>query len=360
MEIKILISIIIPVYNKEEYLDRCLASVCKQTYNNIEIIIVNDGSTDSSGKIVSKWENLDSRIKYIEQKNHGVSVARNNGMQLSKGEYIYFVDADDSITSNAIETLVKKISDGNKVDIVVANYSRVINNKVIKRKSINDVLLTSTDLRFPQVKADLFLVPSRPLASACNKLYKTAFIKSNNVTFKSDVLAEDRLFNLMCYINQPEILLINEYTYLYNVLDNTRSRKFAQDRYKQIFALFYKLESYMKFKGCMKEYGDLLEYNMLYEIDNLLQYYYKYSNSNLSSIKEAVKLLRNDKRVFDTIKAIHTKNILNKINVKRAYTMRMRTLIYLILYTPNSCTALFYWIYLSLGKIRRRHVKLNT
>src|SRR5690625_1048731 len=103
----ILVSIIIPVYNKEEYLEDCLESVINQSYEKIEIIIINDGSTDGSESIIKKWKNKDNRIKYMSQNNQGVAIARNNGIKVSKGDYIYFIDADDYLSLNAIETLYK-------------------------------------------------------------------------------------------------------------------------------------------------------------------------------------------------------------------------------------------------------------
>ena len=94
---KALVSIIMPVYNCENYLDKSITSVLNQTLDNIELIIINDGSTDNSNKIIEKYLNKDNRIKYINQSNNGVSIARNKGIDMAKGKYIGFVDGDDYI-----------------------------------------------------------------------------------------------------------------------------------------------------------------------------------------------------------------------------------------------------------------------
>ena len=117
------ISIIIPVYNAEKNIKRCLKSVINQTYKNIEIIVVNDGSTDKTAKYVEEFKKDDNRIQLINKKNEGVSVARNFGIKVSKGSYINFVDSDDWLELNAIETLYKEIKENN-VDLVRGNYYR--------------------------------------------------------------------------------------------------------------------------------------------------------------------------------------------------------------------------------------------
>ena len=106
------ISIIIPVYNVENYLAECLNSVVNQTYRNIEIIIVNDGSTDNSFSIIQQYQLQDERIKIINQENQGLSAARNAGMKVASGEYLWFVDSDDYVAINACEEFVKHLCMG--------------------------------------------------------------------------------------------------------------------------------------------------------------------------------------------------------------------------------------------------------
>ena len=115
-----LISIVIPAYNVENYLDKCLESVVKQTYLNIEIIIVNDGSTDNTLNKCIKWSEIDKRIKYITQKNAGLSAARNTGIRHANGEYIMFIDSDDFVKNNMVEVLYKNLVN-TKSDISICN-----------------------------------------------------------------------------------------------------------------------------------------------------------------------------------------------------------------------------------------------
>ena len=115
------VSIIIPIYNSEEYLKRCIDSVINQTYKNLEIILIDDGSTDLSGKMCDTYSNNDSRIKVIHKKNSGVSDTRNQGIKIATGTYFLFIDSDDWLENNMVETLVK-YKEKNKCDIVRCNY----------------------------------------------------------------------------------------------------------------------------------------------------------------------------------------------------------------------------------------------
>lgn len=126
------VSIIIPVYNSEENIRRCIDSCIKQTYKNLEIVCINDGSTDNSLKIIKEYKKKDSRINIINQKNMGVSVARNNGIKSCDGEYITFLDSDDYLNIDSIEIMVNLLNEKN-VDLIRTNYTRVFENNCTKQ-----------------------------------------------------------------------------------------------------------------------------------------------------------------------------------------------------------------------------------
>ena len=113
-----LITIIIPIYNREQTLERCLCSVLRQTYSHLEIIAVDDGSTDHSRVILDKYQKKDSRLRVVRKENSGVSESRNLGLQLARGEYIQFVDADDWITRDATEILLKAMQTGSELSLI--------------------------------------------------------------------------------------------------------------------------------------------------------------------------------------------------------------------------------------------------
>ena len=132
MEVKLekLISIITPVYNSERWLDKCINSVQSQTYKNFELILVNDGSTDNSGEICNKYADKDDRIKVIHTINQGVSSARNQGLELARGDYICFLDSDDAFKENLCE-IISNTFDKNDIDIIIFGYENTSKEQIL-------------------------------------------------------------------------------------------------------------------------------------------------------------------------------------------------------------------------------------
>lgn len=163
-----LISIIIPIYNKEEYLERCVKSAMKQTYFNIEIILVDDGSKDKSPKMCDYYKEIDSRVVVVHKKNGGLSDARNKGIDVSKGKYLFFLDADDYLAQDAMEILYKRITK-EKADIAICNFAW-INSK--GESLCRDDVICDEVLDKRGLFEKLIQEPNFYYVIACNKLYK--------------------------------------------------------------------------------------------------------------------------------------------------------------------------------------------
>lgn len=181
------ISIIVPVYNVEKYLSRCLDNLINQTLKDIEIICVNDGSKDSSAEILETYAQKDKRIVILNQENAGLSVARNNGMDIAKGEYIGFVDSDDWVDLDFFEKLYNTAIKYD-CEIAVADFIREHPTKKIKR-------LNLTEEKVYKTTEEKYLV-CKTYREGCvwNKIYKTEFLKSINLKFVAGMYYEDRDF----------------------------------------------------------------------------------------------------------------------------------------------------------------------
>lgn len=221
---EILISVIIPVYNVEKYLTACIESVINQTYKNLEIILVDDGSSDYSGKICDEYADKDLRIKVIHKKNEGVSAARNDGIDQSSGELIYFLDADDWIDLCLFEEIIKSYTE-NECDAVFFDYFVEYTNKKLTEKSLNlsDELVTYSN-------SIEYLTSYMKNGYMWNAVYKTSIIKDNNISFKKNVsLLEDYLFKFTCYPFVKSYAYIKKAYYHYRQLDNSAFHSFRQD-----------------------------------------------------------------------------------------------------------------------------------
>lgn len=208
------VSVIVPVYNVEKYLRQCLDSLVNQTLADIEIICINDGSTDGSLSILEEYASKDERIKVISQENQGQGVARNKGIELSSGEYIGFVDPDDWVEYGMFENLYKAAKVHN-ADLAEAMYSEYYEYSGMTKIRKSPVKLPQDKTFDWKINKD-YLFKSSILA-VWNKIYKRNFIDRHNIKFSNAKLAEDHMFTFKSKILAGKILFIDKPFYNYRV-----------------------------------------------------------------------------------------------------------------------------------------------
>ncbi|MBR6778574.1 MAG: glycosyltransferase [Clostridia bacterium] len=219
MTSKNLISVIIPVYKVEEYIDKCIQSVVNQTYKNLEIILIDDGSPDNCPKICDQWAKKDGRIKVVHKPNGGVSSARNCGLDMATGDYVTFVDSDDFIELTMYEKLISSIIENNS-DLALCGFCNVYENgikevvveknlSVINASNIFDYYVLSNSH-----KIDNIVYLDGIMAYTCRALYSKKIIKNNR--FEQEIkYCEDLLFNLNVIDKNTKISVVNENLYNY-------------------------------------------------------------------------------------------------------------------------------------------------
>jgi len=213
-----LLSIIIPVYNTEEYLAECINSILEQTYNDWELILVDDGSTDNSGDICDDFAQRDSRIKVLHTENRGASHARNAGIEHATGKWISFVDSDDWISSDYVDTIANTNED---YDIIYFNLVKKFSNGF--ENYLHTPSLISKDRK--GTEEILFQLKYGPLGDifgwTCAKFYKSSIIKENKIRFVEELtFREDEIFTMQYCIHINSIKLIDKYLYYYRIRNN--------------------------------------------------------------------------------------------------------------------------------------------
>lgn len=200
------VSLIIPVYNVEKYLHYCIESIISQNYKNIEIILIDDQSSDQSGEICDRYREKDNRIIVIHKKNGGAASARNAGLDVSTGEYVMFVDSDDWLEPNAIELLLNLIKE-KKCDIVQYQYTDEYVGKSQKHSYIKEkeIITNAVFVKTMLTKWEYII--------NCNKLYKASVI--GNSRFVEGHCIDDEFFTYKVIINSNQIYLTTEYLYHY-------------------------------------------------------------------------------------------------------------------------------------------------
>lgn len=253
------ISIIVPVYNAEKSLEKCLDSLINQTYRDLEIILVNDGSKDRSGEICDIFSQKDSRIKVINQRNQGVSITRNSGIMAATGEVIQFVDSDDWLELDCCDLAYKEYSK-NKSNLIIWGYSNYIDSSTIIKHIYSDeeyVYLNKGDFIYVKYN-DLFNVP-------WNKLFSLSIIRDNNILFKEGLsLGEDLLFNLDYIYNmnkEGQLVVVNRCLYNYYEVNSNTLSKIVKDDYIENRQFIYD-----RLYEVLEKYSDMSD-------DILLKYY---------------------------------------------------------------------------------------
>lgn len=215
------ISVIIPCYNVENYITKCINSVLEQSYENIEVVLIDDGSTDNTSNVLLKCIESRSNVIYVQNKNSGVSNARNTGLDKATGEYVMFLDSDDYISKNTISNMLKLMIKYNS-DLVKCNIQKeyIIENKIEKVKPIYSKVKNILNKDFSKTIYKKIL-STETMNSVCCSLFKTEIIKESKLKFREDIHnGEDAIF-FMNYINRCNSFLYTPTAYYHYTIRNT-------------------------------------------------------------------------------------------------------------------------------------------
>lgn len=232
------LSIVVPVYNVEEYVEKCLESILSQTFTDYEVIIIDDGSTDKSGIICDECAKKDDRVKVIHQRNQGVSAARNVGLEIATGDYISFIDSDDRIHKDMYEKMLGLAID-HDIDIVACDYIQANGNDY--RPESDCIRILNRD----ELLLDAFGIPSLLLSVCWNKVFSRRCILDSK--FDTNLKNyEDTMFLCDCYLNCNGAIYIGNKYYIVTVRSESASRQ------KSCKTITY------KFDGCLSLYDSMM------------------------------------------------------------------------------------------------------
>lgn len=334
-----MISIIMPVYNSEKYLARCINSVLNQTYKDFELIIVNDSSTDNSEKIIKDYLN-DKRIKYFNNIHKGVSNARNLGIEKSKGEYITFIDSDDWMLENALEEMYKYINIDN-IDVCISGYierslkseklielpykdGSIMNNYEIKNKIISKMIaIKKNDINKTLI-----------MGSVWRLLIKSDLIKNNDIKFNVNIdIAEDLLFCIEIFSKAMSLITMKKCYYCYMRYGDT-----TLDKYRENF-LDESLYFYSEYERILKE-EDMFDDNLdRFIISKCSMYTNAISNNFRYNSPKELKIIKNE---LNKITNIYRNDKILKNTDKKNISFQKKILLLLIKYKMNNIIIILY------------------
>lgn len=228
---KELVSVVVPVYNVEKFLDRCVKSIVEQTYVDLEIILVDDGSKDTSAEICDKWAQKDARITVIHKDNAGAGFARNSGIDAANGKYILFVDSDDYIAVQTVEKCVAELQKTKADFVMFGRFNVDGEGNVTEKPMVDSQLFFEGEQVLNDILPGLFTYERGSGISTCCKMYDLELIKSTGVRYRSEreILSEDAFFNLELFSYIKTVAIIPESFYYYYKNENSLSRSYRKD-----------------------------------------------------------------------------------------------------------------------------------
>lgn len=311
------VSIIIPTYNVEKYIDECLESICNQTYQNIEVIIVIDGATDKSEEIAREWSKKDNRISVLTQENAGSGPARNNGLKHATGKYVMFVDPDDWIEKEMVEVLVEK---ANTMDVDFITTGCICDyydgdGPLIKQEFDEFEEYIAKNAKMVHEKyIDLFL-GGRAGGPVC-KLYKLDIIQKYKVKFPDYRRSQDIVFNYRYIDCIDSFLAFNSHFYHYRIFDKTYAKKIPTNYYQIVCQIYTDIQSL------------LTKWNVTLRKDqegSFIKYFYDLIvwQISLGKSSEVMKDLVNNETILEIVSKSSPKGIkqviLNRLILSKKY-----------------------------------------
>lgn len=252
------ISVIIPVHNAEKYIDKAVQSVMEQNYTNWELLLIENGSEDASLDICKKNAEKDSRIQVLKEKNKGAGSARNTGLCSAEGEYIVFIDADDYLPDKSVFQRYMNIAKQIRADIIVSNYVRLWNGKILPAAGHDSFSVYSPDSEEFRFRG-FFSVGT--LSYVWGKLYRKSFLDQNRITFSEYPYAEDKLFNMQCYVCGAKYAFIEQIGNVYRKNEDSVSYKYNPESSRCWLGIAQTFKNWMEEEGKdVEQYEGLIQY----------------------------------------------------------------------------------------------------
>ncbi|WP_338789112.1 glycosyltransferase [Metabacillus sp. FJAT-53654] len=297
------VSVIIPVYNAENYITQCIDSLLNQTLQECEFIFINDGSKDDSQRIIEGYQKLDERIKLINQENQGVSIARNVGLRVANGEYIGFVDSDDYIDKKMYEKLYTSAKQSD-FDVIISNFeSEIEGHKIITNYPFPIEVTLNNDYINQEILP--YFLKEDNLNTGCNKIYKNKVIRENNLKFPEKVpLGEDGLFNMRFFSFANTLKYIDYTGYFYREVEGSATRNIAEKDYFNRAIEVYNMKLPAIYKELLKK-EKIHHLKSLKLIKSVMSYIYVYfTPSKELSFRQRFRYIKNMVSNNDVRKAL--------------------------------------------------------
>lgn len=258
---EVMVSVIIPVYKTEEFLEECIDSVLQQDYPNLEIILVDDASPDGCPKICDRYAQLHEKVHVIHKKNEGVGIARNAGMDAAKGNYLMFLDSDDKLDGKSAVRVLADRAEQTKADIIAGGFRRLnesgVSEENLPRLHAGEYSRT-VDFRFK----GFFMYGH--LAYTWGKLYRKEFLTAHDLRSGNSRFMQDKLFNMECCVYEPTYEFVDQSVVLYRINESSVTFKYKKDLMLLWRGIAEGFQTFLKSRKIEKDYTDLIAFHLFF------------------------------------------------------------------------------------------------
>lgn len=348
-------SVIVPIYNMNKYLDRCVSSIVNQTVNNYEVILVNDGSTDNSLEICNNWKKQDTRVTVINKSNGGLVSARNAGLFKAVGDYVIYVDSDDSISHRLIETLNGTINKYDSPDMIIYNFTSIYDNNKEKNNEelkkglyVGDELLSLQNNLFGKFSINL---------NSCRSAYKRKLLLQHYCRDERIVRGEDYAYTYEYFLSSQSVYYLSESFYNYNKQNNNSIMNSQMLGFKEIVILFnYMFKNLLPINNNI--YDNLLNYYVgsltLYKNDILLFTKKMQFNKKISYLYDVYKECREFNDIYKNILFVIGYNTNFPKEKKNTLTLFQKPFLLVFVLCINKPLSMLNKIYYFPGSVKNR------
>lgn len=306
------VSIIIPVYKTEQYLDECMESVFRQDYPCLEIVLVDDGSPDGCPAMCDKYAAQYEQVQVVHQTNRGLGLSRNSGMEASSGEYIFFLDSDDCLDGETAISLLVAQAEKKKADIVTGGFRRFHENMVsaVNVHHLQDGDYTKTaDFRFKG-----FYMYGH-LAHDWGKLYHRSFLAEYDLKCCSYPFTQDKAHNMACCACQPVYAFIDESVYMYRINETSVTYRYKDNFIPVWVSIASDFHGFLKDRGIKNTYGDLIAFHIFFGSFFLVKQELQFKKHGIIESVKMLKKYNENPFVNKAMRALARGKFVNKIHV---------------------------------------------
>lgn len=284
-----LVSVIVPLYNAREYLAECIESIISQSYPAWELLLVDSGSTDGSRELCEEYAGRYENVQVLYQENHGISAARNLGLEKACGTYVAFVDADDYLADRGVLMEMVQALEQSGADIAVGNYKRLWNGRLLpaaRHSSFSGEDTASAAFRFQ----GFFSVGV--LSYVWCKLYRHSFFREHGLQFGDFNYAEDKMFNYLCYLQKARYVFVEKDVYVYRKNESSVSYIYREDSKECWMRIAEEIYQSVVQAGVEPEYGDLAAYTIFFAAFFDAKMKYLHAGRSVKAVREVLRAYR--------------------------------------------------------------------